>query len=177
MKKKYKKFIETEENNNSNLLIKINELNNKEKTDMEYLENKLNLFRDEQMKLNQENNQKIELLNKRLNENDNQNQNNTDTKQNLEMGNIYNNNSNIRNNNEIENKINNLENKINILKETAEKLDKIKDKNQEEVNQKFEEINNWLGNFSQNVNNNLKNMKLYIEKKFQNLNQSNNEQK
>ena len=35
---KYKQIIETEENNNSNLLNQINELNNKEKYDMECLD-------------------------------------------------------------------------------------------------------------------------------------------
>ena len=60
IKAKNDQAIENEENQNSNLLAQINELNESKNNNMEYLQNKLNEFRNEQININNENIEQIE---------------------------------------------------------------------------------------------------------------------
>ena len=163
---KYKKMLEGEESNNSNLQLQIDELNEKEKTNIQNLENKLNEFRQQQTEINQQNNLKIIELNNKINKNKNED----DLM--LSQSEVINGNKSNNNSNNYEEKINDLEKKIDLLKEACEKIDKLNDKNQNDINEKFEDISNWLTNFKENINNNLKNLKLYVDKKIENLGNS-----
>ena len=69
----------------------------------------------------------------------------------------------------MDDKLVNLEKKIETLNELAKKLSALSEQNQEKVNNDIKTINDWMNNFYQTVQKNLKNLKTYIDKRVNNL--------
>jgi len=168
---------ENEENQNSNLLSKINELNERKNNNMEYLQNKLNEFRNEQMKINKENIEQIEQLNKKLNEENKGNELNSNSL--IDIEEIDNDNDNDKDNmdknNELEDKLNKFQEKITLLKTYLEKLYEVEDKNRKDAEEQFNQINIWINNFSSNINGKMDKLKNYVALNLKNLTQSLND--
>ena len=74
--------------------------------------------------------------------------------------------NNISENNDLNDKIERLEKKIGSLNEVAKKISELGEQNQEKVNNDIKAINDWMTNFHQTVQNSLKNLKVYIDKKL-----------
>lgn len=144
---------------------KMNEVRN---INMEYLENKLNEFKEEQENINMRNNQIIEKLRKKINDENND-------VVNMPKEDEINNSNNEKGSNElndIELKFKKMEEDINDLKETTKKMDELHDINKQEAEEAFNAINNWINNFRENVNNRIVKLKEYIDKKITNIYQS-----
>ena len=61
---------------------------------------------------------------------------------------------------------------MNALNEVAKKITELSEQNREKVENDIKEINNWVNNFHQTVQSNLKKMKDYVDKKMNNLSSS-----
>ena len=118
----------------------------------------LNNMREEQMKMNKANTDKMEEFNQKLKEkNANMNK--------FELGDNF-----IDNN--FDDKLKNLEKKIESLNEVAKKISELNEQNQDKVNNDIKEINDWMNKFHEQVQNNLNNLKNYIDKKINRLSSS-----
>ena len=78
----------------------------------------------------------------------------------------------IKTNKNFDDKIANLEKNIGSLNEVAKKISELSEQNQEKVNNDIKAINDWMNDFSQTVQKNLKNLKTYIDKRLNNLSAS-----
>ena len=147
------------DNDENSLDLQINELNQKEKENKETLENKLNDFKNNQIKINQKNKKEIETINQRLKQEIN------------EFGNIK---KSIGENNnpEIQKKIISLEKQLESLKESSDKMEKLIENNNQEITEKFKLINDWISNFSNNVNQKLSQLENFSYEKLKEMKQN-----
>ena len=127
---------------------------------MQYLENKLNEFKTKQIEINNQNKQKIDHLNKKINEQIN------------ELGNIKKIINNNDNNPIIDKKIDDLEKKIKQLEEFAGKIDILMNNNKEEAYTKFEQINMWFQNSKKKISTKINELKNYLDENYENLQKS-----
>ena len=138
----------------------INEINQKQEYNINEITNKLNEFKKQQFMLNEQNMKNIEQLNHGISEQIREYEN---IKQSLE--------SDLNNNNKkiLETRINNLEREVDEWLEFSKKIDQLMIENMEENLEKIEEINSQMKNFRENVNNQFKEMKIYIDKTIDNF--------
>ena len=155
---------------NENLLTKINELDERKNTNMEYLKNKLNELRNEQVNINNENMEQIEELDKQLNEGNELKNNSL-----IDIEEIDNDNDNMDKNSELENNLDKFQERITLLKTSLEKLYEVEDKNKKEADQQFIQINTWINNFSSNINTKMEKLKNYLVLNLKNLSQNLND--
>ena len=119
-------------------------------------------MREKQMEINKLNMEKMEEFNLKLKEkNENINKSGLDD-------------NNINENNDLNDKIEKLEKKIGSLNEVAKKISELGEQNQEKINNDIKSINDWMTKFYQTVQNSLQNLKIYIDKKLNNLSSSQN---
>ena len=158
---KYKELIKETQNNEMILENHINEINQKQEYNINEITNKLNEFKKQQFMLNEQNMKNIEQLNHGISEQIREYEN---IKQSLESDFDNNNNKKI-----LETRINNLEREVDEWLEFSKKIDQLMVKNMEENLEKIEEINSQMKNFRENVNNQFKEMKIYIDKTIDNF--------
>ena len=127
---------------------------------MDNIQNKLNQFIEEQNEINKKNREKIEELNQKLEEKNRI----------INISGLGDNSFKADKN--MEDKIINLENKIGVLNEVTKRLTQINEQNNDKVDNSIKDINDWMNNFHQTVQNKLKDMKNYIDKKINNLSSS-----
>ena len=157
---KYKELIQEQQNKTNFDNKKIEELNIKEKENMEKIEKELKNLKEEQFAINKLNENKIEELDKKLKE---KNENIINSELNDDQ---------IKTNKNFDDKIANLEKNIGSLNSVAKKISELSEQNQEKVNNDIKAINDWMNDFSQTVQKNLKNLKTYIDKRLNNLSAS-----
>ena len=138
----------------------IEELSKNEKEKMDNIQNQLNQFIEEQNEINKKNREKIEELNQKLEEKNRI----------INISGLGDNSFKADKN--MEDKIINLENKIGVLNEVTKRLTQINEQNNDKVDNSIKDINDWMNNFHQTVQNKLKDMKNYIDKKINNLSSS-----
>ena len=158
---KYKELIKETQNNEMILENHINEINQKQEYNINEITNKLNEFKKQQFMLNEQNMKNIEQLNHGISEQIREYEN---IKQSLESNFDNNNNKKI-----LETKINNLEREVDEWLEFSKKIDQLMVENMEKNLEKIEEINGQMKNFRENVNNQFKEMKIYIDKTIDNF--------
>ena len=158
---KYKELIKETQNNEMILENHINEINQKQEYNINEITNKLNEFKKQQFMLNEQNMKNIEQLNLGISEQIREYEN---IKQSLESDLNNNNNKKI-----LETRINNLEREVDEWLEFSKKIDQLMVENMEENLEKIEEINSQMKNFRENVNNQFKEMKIYIDKTIDNF--------
>ena len=158
---KYKELIKETQNNEMILENHINEINQKQEYNINEITNKLNEFKKQQFMLNEQNMKNIEQLNHGISEQIREYEN---IKQSLESDFDNNNNKKI-----LETRINNLEREVDEWLEFSKKIDQLMVENMEENLEKIEEINSQMKNFRENVNNQFKEMKIYIDKTIDNF--------
>ena len=158
---KYKELIKETQNNEMILENHINEINQKQEYNINEITNKLNEFKKQQFMLNEQNMKNIEQLNHGISEQIREYEN---IKQSLESDLNNNNNKKI-----LETRINNLEREVDEWLEFSKKIDQLMVENMEENLEKIEEINSQMKNFRENVNNQFKEMKIYIDKTIDNF--------
>ena len=158
---KYKELIKETQNNEMLLENHINEINQKQEYNINEITNKLNEFKKQQFMLNEQNMKNIEQLNHGISEQIREYEN---IKQSLESNFDNNNNKKI-----LETKINNLEREVDEWLEFSKKIDQLMVENMEKNLEKIEEINGQMKNFRENVNNQFKEMKIYIDKTIDNF--------
>ena len=158
---KYKELIKETQNNEMILENHINEINQKQEYNINEITNKLNEFKKQQFMLNEQNMKNIEQLNHGISEQIREYEN---IKQSLESNFDNNNNKKI-----LETRINNLEREVDEWLEFSKKIDQLMVENMEENLEKIEEINSQMKNFRENVNNQFKEMKIYIDKTIDNF--------
>ena len=158
---KYKELIKETQNNEMILENHINEINQKQEYNINEITNKLNEFKKQQFMLNEQNMKNIEQLNHGISEQIREYEN---IKQSLESNFDNNNNKKI-----LETRINNLEREVDEWLEFSKKIDQLMIENMEENLEKIEEINSQMKNFRENVNNQFKEMKIYIDKTIDNF--------
>ena len=158
---KYKELIKETQNNEMILENHINEINQKQEYNINEITNKLNEFKKQQFMLNEQNMKNIEQLNHGISEQIREYEN---IKQSLESDLNNNNNKKI-----LETRINNLEREVDEWLEFSKKIDQLMIENMEENLEKIEEINSQMKNFRENVNNQFKEMKIYIDKTIDNF--------
>ena len=127
---------------------------------MDNIQNQLNQFIEEQNEINKKNREKIEELNQKLEEKNRI----------INISGLGDNSFKADKN--MEDKIINLENKIGVLNEVTKRLTQINEQNNDKVDNSIKDINDWMNNFHQTVQNKLKDMKNYIDKKINNLSSS-----
>ena len=127
---------------------------------MDNIQNQLNQFIEEQNEINKKNREKIEELNQKLEEKNRI----------INISGLGDNSFKADKN--MEDKIINLENKIGVLNEVTKRLTQINEQNNDKVDNSIKDINDWMNNFHQTVQNKLKDMKIYIDKKIYNLSSS-----
>ena len=158
---KYKELIKETQNNEMILENHINEINQKQEYNINEITNKLNEFKKQQFMLNEQNMKNIEQLNHGISEQIREYEN---IKQSLESDFDNNNNKKI-----LETRINNLEREVDEWLEFSKKIDQLMVENMEKKKKKIEEINSQMKNFRENVNNQFKEMKIYIDKTIDNF--------
>ena len=127
---------------------------------MDNIQNQLNQFIEKQDEINKKNREKIEELNQKLEEKNRI----------INISGLGDNSFKADKN--MEDKIINLENKIGVLNEVTKRLTQINEQNNDKVDNSIKDINDWMNNFHQTVQNKLKDMKNYIDKKINNLSSS-----
>ena len=127
---------------------------------MDNIQNQLNQFIEEQNEINKKNREKIEEMNQKLEEKNRI----------INISGLGDNSFKADKN--MEDKIINLENKIGVLNEVTKRLTQINEQNNDKVDNSIKDINDWMNNFHQTVQNKLKDMKNYIDKKINNLSSS-----
>ena len=151
---KYKELIEEHQNKNIFYNKKIEELSNKEKENIERIEKELNYIKEEQKEINKLNMNKIEELDKKLKEKNDNVKNSGINEEQPKTDKNY------------DDKIENLEKQIGQLNEFAKKISELSEQNQVKVDNNIKAINDWMNDFKQTVQKNLKNLKFYVDKKL-----------
>lgn len=152
---KYQELIKETRNNENMIENQINEISKKQDYNMNEIFDKLNEFKKQQIIINEKNKIEIDQLNKGISEQIKEFEN---IKKSIKKEN--------ENNNKkmLEKRLDDLENEINGWLEFSKKIDELIEQNMKENNLKLEEINLQMNKFRQNVSDNLKETKTYIDK-------------
>jgi len=145
-------------NNQQDIMRKINDLNDKGKNEMEYLENEINKFIEERNNINNQMNERLEQLNRKIQE-----------KKNNRIEN-----SNLEDKNEIKtkNSLYNLEENINSLNKAAGIMNEMQDQYKDNTNEEFKKITERIKDLQTNISNKFQETQFNLQSNFRNISQS-----